>query len=66
MEKLQQINIYTYQKFCNSVELFLPVHDIDLCCWAIEADLQFPNPLDFKASKNWVVVLFHPCSIVLF
>jgi hypothetical protein len=68
LEKIRQINLSTFQKFCDSIAACLPVHDIDLCRWAINEDISFVNPLGFKASKKWVVFscsLFFICSLKL-
>ncbi|CAF1531761.1 unnamed protein product [Adineta ricciae] len=52
-QKLQEIDKSVYQKLVYAREQYLPVHDIDIQCWALKSAREV-GCNDFQASDSWI------------
>ncbi|CAF3760184.1 unnamed protein product [Rotaria socialis] len=53
-QKINNVDEYVYKKFLNAREKFLPVHDVDLCRWGLQAAKEYKID-NFRASSFWLL-----------
>ena len=53
-QKINNVDEYVYKKFLNAREKFLPVHDIDVCRWGLQAAKQYKVE-NFRALSFWLL-----------
>ena len=54
-QKIQDIDTIVYEKFVNVREQYLPIHDVDIQRWALQAAKE-THLNDFQASEYWLFV----------